>query len=68
MTINKEEACNRYSFTHVDFLIVSSSQIITTHSVISDQGGTVLTLIAVVVFTSLQVICQTNIQQTVCVL
>lgn len=72
LTINKEEACNRHSFTHIDFLIVSPSQIITTHSVISDQGETVLTLIVVVVFTSLHVICQTNIQanyqQTVCVL
>ena len=63
LTINKEETCNRYSFTHTDFLIVSPSQIVTTHSVISDQGETVLTLslIVVVVFTSLQVICQTNI-------
>lgn len=51
---------------------MSPSQIITTHSVISDQAETVLTLIAVVVFTSLHVICQTDIQanyqQTVCVL
>ena len=59
MTINKEEACNRYSFTSIDFWIVSPSQIINTHSIISDQGETVLTLIVVVVFDSLHVICQT---------
>ena len=56
----------------MDFLTVSPSQIITTHSVISEQRETVLTLIVVVVFTSLHVICQKNIhvnyQQTVCVL
>ena len=63
LTINKEEACNRHSFTHIDFLIVSPSQIITTHSVISDQGETVLTLIVVVVFTFLHVICQAFLGQ-----
>ena len=72
LSIKRKHVTDTVSFTHIDFLIVSPSQIITTHSVISDQRETVLTLIVVVVFTSLHVICQKNIhanyQQTVCVL